>query len=486
VTAIEPDRVGLTLQPETITTLVGPIDAELAALTAAVAVSYRTGHSLLPGFVPAGPAEVTLHAYAGQWIEWKTLMADIADAASIARPLMTVLCPREPLVERLAAPRDPDVEECWDPLIEVEVIRRHALARAEGRSDPPHLSVVFDTDAAAGHSGDVALRRLYDSYRGLTALMVARRRPHEAGAVSAEAARAYGPVIELPDNLHYSVRWRDLLARVTGGDMAERASEERDLATDGVPRRSEVELPLVRRRPVVKPAEEEMPEMLEEARAFFAIEGIESMRALLWDGSSVASQRLKELARCEGISAGRLWKAARWLDREASLANGGPGVLYGHAATWQWREVNTPWDGHFLVRHLPGAFSRTIRESGSRMKSTFSHGTDADFGFRSLGPIVALREDTFGVFYEVALIDTDYCRDLAQGLRDGQYGSSITYKVTAETLNKDPGRSPWNPEGLPELTNTEVRMSEFGPCRHPADPATSAGIRAATPIFQEH
>jgi hypothetical protein len=479
VTAIEPDALGSMIEPGAVTTLVGPIDAELAALVAAAAVSYRTGYPLLPGFVPAGPGEVTLHAYAGQWIGWKTLMADIADAAGIARPLVTVVCPREPLVERWAAPRDPDVEECWDPLIEADVVRRWEVARAEGRSDPPRLVVVFDTDAAAGHAGVDALRRLYDWFGGLTVLMVAPRLPHEVGAVTAETARAYGPVVELP-NLHDSVRWRDLLARVTGGDRVDRASEERDLATDTVPGRPAAEVPPVRRRLAVKPAVEEVPEMLEEARAFFAIEGIESMRALLLDGSSVGSQRLKERARAEGISPGRLWKAARWLDREAAAGNGGPGVLYGYAATWEWREVNTPLAGHYLVRHLPGAFRRTIRESRTRMKSTFSHGTDADFGFRSLGPIVALREDEAGVYYEVALLAADYCRKLAEDLRRGVYRSSITYEVTAETIIKEPGRSPWNPEGLPELTNNEVRLSELGPCLYPGDPATSAGIRSAT------
>lgn len=42
----------------------------------------------------------------------------------------------------------------------------------------------------------------------------------------------------------------------------------------------------------------ELPEMLEEARAFFAIEGVEAMSAFLRNGDSVDSRRLK--ARGEG------------------------------------------------------------------------------------------------------------------------------------------------------------------------------------------
>jgi hypothetical protein len=54
----------------------------------------------------------------------------------------------------------------------------------------------------------------------------------------------------------------------------------------------------------------EVPLMLEQARAFFAVEGTSALRELLRDGDSPASQRLKARARAQGISGGRLWKAA--------------------------------------------------------------------------------------------------------------------------------------------------------------------------------
>jgi hypothetical protein len=65
-----------------------------------------------------------------------------------------------------------------------------------------------------------------------------------------------------------------------------------------------------------------VPLMLEEARAFFAIAGAEAMSAFLRNGDSVDSRRLKATARAEGITPGRLWKAATWLESEAT--DGGP------------------------------------------------------------------------------------------------------------------------------------------------------------------
>lgn len=61
----------------------------------------------------------------------------------------------------------------------------------------------------------------------------------------------------------------------------------------------------------------EVPLMLEEARAFFGVEGTSALREFLRDGHSPASQRLKARARSQGISGGRLWKAATWLARDA-------------------------------------------------------------------------------------------------------------------------------------------------------------------------
>jgi Bacterial regulatory proteins, luxR family len=56
----------------------------------------------------------------------------------------------------------------------------------------------------------------------------------------------------------------------------------------------------LRGAPVTVAPAGELPLMLEEARSFFAVEGVEALRAFLDDGHSIASQSLKARARAEG------------------------------------------------------------------------------------------------------------------------------------------------------------------------------------------
>jgi HK97 family phage prohead protease len=395
------------LQPGTITTLVGPVDAELAALTAALAVSYKTGRALIPGFVPEWPSECHFLAYAGTEIAWKLLSLNIATAARIAPPLLYLRCPRAPLVQERAAKRDPDSRGFWTPVYAADVDAAFAGAKAAGRQLPPLLTIIVDPAAAAG-DGDGAMQRLYNEFQGKTVLM--------AGVETAEPwAADFGPVIELPD-LHNSVRWRDLLARITGGDQVVVDQATVDLDVD----------PLGADEPAVRAA-------LETA-----------------------------------VSSGE-------------EPPGALGVLHGYAACFdEWKLVNDRWEGRFLERLSPGAFAKTIAAGWHALKVTFCHGKDPQFGFKSLGPITLLEEDRHGLRYEVALLDDDLNRGLVSGLRAGHYRSSFTYETMAEVLVPNPGPSARNPDGLPELTITEVRLSEFGPCRNPAYKGTSAGLREAS------
>jgi HK97 family phage prohead protease len=458
--APEPAPLGPMLQPGTITTLVGPVNDELAALTAALAVSYKTGCPLIPGFVPDGPSEVKVYCYEATWISWTSLEAGICAAAGIRpAPVMHLECLSEPLVQHLAAERDPDARSYWNPYHEAIVDADIAAAKAAGRQLPPILTIVYGVTEAAGDWGDEAMRQLYNRFQGMTVLM--------AGLETAEEmARSYGPVIELPD-LHNSVRWRDRLAAVTGGDR-DHSSRQPDLApaADSVVVRYVVD-------------GEEVPEMLGAARAFFVVEGTEALRSVLDDGDSPTTRELKARAKAQGISSGRLWVAAKRIARDAAARpHGEPGTLIGHAAVFnQWQEINRPLQGHYLERITPGAFTKALTESRQRMKCTYRHGKDPELGFRSLGPITVLEEDEFGVYYEVQLVDADYTRTLVPGLQAGLYRSSFTFEVLNRDLVKEPGESAHNPDGLPELTIREVRCSELGPCPNPAYAGTCAGIR---------
>jgi HK97 family phage prohead protease len=453
----KPDALGPMLQPGTITTLVGPVDAELAALTAALAASYKTGRALVPGFVPTGPSEVIVYCYDGTWIDWTCLAFNICVAAGIRpAPVMHLECLSEPLVQHRAVERDPDASAYWLPHLEADIDRDVAAASAAGRELPPVLTIVFDAANAAGDGGDEALRQLYDEFRGKTALI--------AGVeTSQEMARSYGPVVELPD-LHNSVRWRDFLAALTSP-----SAEEPELA------------PAVDDAEVRHVHSGDVPEMLGAARSFFVVEGLEALRGVLDDGDSIPTRELKARAKAKGISPGRLWKAAGRLDRDAAARPyGEPGTLIGYGAVFnQWREVHTPREGHYFERIAPGAFTTAIAESRQRMKCTYRHGKDPELGYRSLGPITVLEEDEYGVYYEVQLLPADYTRTLVPGLKAGRYRSSFTFEVLTRDFVKEPGESAHNPDGLPELTIREVRCSELGPCLNPAYAGTCAGIRLA-------
>lgn len=449
--ASSPDLLGSVVEAGAITTLVAPVDDELAALTAAAAVSWRTGEPLLPGLVPTGPGEVSLYVFGSQLIGWKCLMADICAAARIACPTTYLRCPTTPLVRPLPEPRDAEGYEFWQRIAEADVEADLRAAKDAGRSFTPLLTIVFDVDRAAG--GAAARRQLYEMYRGRTVLM--------AGVEAGDEAAEYGPVIELP-NLHDSLRWRDLLAAVTGGDTPQLAYTPEEPAST----------PVITRDP-------DIPEMLGAVRAFFVVEGAEAMRDLLSDRASTATHELKARAQAQGISPGRLWRAARWLERDApSPTKGGFGTLIGYGAVFnQWKEVDDALEGHYLLRVAPGAFTNTIAESSGRVKCTVSHGHEPEFDYRSLGPVTRLEQDEHGLYYEVELLDSDDTRRLLPGLKAGLYRSSFTYDVLDEHLVKQPNPLDHNPGAIPELTLLEVRCSELGPCRSPAFKGTAAGIR---------
>jgi HK97 family phage prohead protease len=150
-----------------------------------------------------------------------------------------------------------------------------------------------------------------------------------------------------------------------------------------------------------------------------------------------------------------------------------------------WYEVNSMWEGRFLERTTPGTFTRTIAEDRAIMRSLFDHGHDPQIGNKVLGPIADLREDANSPVGEVNLLNTGYNRDLLPGLKAGVYGSSFRMHVEADAWDDKPGRSSYNPDGLPERTITRVRALEFGPVTFPANPAATAIVRSGTDHYYD-
>lgn len=154
-------------------------------------------------------------------------------------------------------------------------------------------------------------------------------------------------------------------------------------------------------------------------------------------------------------------------------------VMAGHFAVFnQWTEINS-WEGNFLEKFAPGAFKRTIKNNRSKMKVLFQHGYDYVIGDKPLGPIVDLREDSEGAYYEVPLLDAAYVREeVLPGLEAELYGASFRFRVIEEVINEEPDPSDHNPHALPERVVTEAHVVEFGPVTFPAYEGASAGLRS--------
>lgn len=150
-----------------------------------------------------------------------------------------------------------------------------------------------------------------------------------------------------------------------------------------------------------------------------------------------------------------------------------------------WYEIDSMWEGRFLERTGKGSFKKTIKENRDNVKVLFDHGYDPQIGNKVLGAIETLREDPDGPVGDVPLFDTTYNRDLLPGLEAKVYGSSFRFRVIRDEWNDDPGRSEFNPDGIPERTIKEVRLFEFGPVTFPANPDSTAGVRSQTDDYYE-
>ena len=162
------------------------------------------------------------------------------------------------------------------------------------------------------------------------------------------------------------------------------------------------------------------------------------------------------------------------------------GLLSGHFSAFNnWYRISSLFEGDFLERTAPGFTTQTISEDRSGMRVLFNHGFDPTVGDKVLGQIQDLREDETGPYYEVPLFDTSYNRDLLPGLKAGSYGASFRMQVLEDSWNDEPGRSDFNPNGIPERTITRARVMEFGPVTFPANPAASASVRSTTDEYYD-
>ena len=445
---------GPLLEEGRITTLVGPMGPEMAALTVAIAAGRQTGRSMVPGLDPQGLGAVMVCSYAGDWAGWRGLSTEVADVAGIADPGVRVDCLSDPWGKPAERERDPDPEAqpFWDRARGAQIETEIRVAKSIGRQLAPCLTVVVGYGLSAASSFGTDLGELYAALRGRTALVVETHEPAWAGT--------YGPIHRLADLRAADSGVDAFLERVAARYAPEVSSDE----------------------PQPPPSEDGAPQRGGDVYALLDELGLDAVRQLT-DGTSAQSKRLKALARARGLTGGALWHAAKEIAAQVQsherVPGCGPGVLFGRAAVFgQWREVDQPLLGHYLECIGMGAFTQTLAEEAiAGRKVTFQHGGDPRFGHQSLGPITVLKEDAAGLYYEVELDDADHCWALAPWLATGRYGGSLTFEVLRDSFVRRPGSSAHNPRGLPERVITEIRLQEFGPVWSPAYRGTSCGVR---------
>lgn len=146
------------------------------------------------------------------------------------------------------------------------------------------------------------------------------------------------------------------------------------------------------------------------------------------------------------------------------------GTLQGYAAVFDSDTLIDSWEGRFVERMAPGAFAKTLKERGDKIKVLFNHGFDPSIGDKPLGKPRLMEERSQGLWVEVPLDDTTYNRDLVASLRSGALdGMSIRFSVKREDVD--------DTEDLPVRTVREAKLYEFGPVTFPAYEATTAGVR---------
>lgn len=163
---------------------------------------------------------------------------------------------------------------------------------------------------------------------------------------------------------------------------------------------------------------------------------------------------------------------------------GGPVMLdIAFARFGVWNEIDSVFEGRFLERLQPGAFTKTIRERGDRVKVLFNHGHDV-LGDIPIGRAADLEETGSGPLATVELFDSPDVDRILPAIRAGALGASYRFRVVKEDWDDEPDTSDHNPAGLPERTIKEVQLFELGPVTFPADEGTTVGVRSLTDRYR--
>ena len=163
------------------------------------------------------------------------------------------------------------------------------------------------------------------------------------------------------------------------------------------------------------------------------------------------------------------------LIERSAVAEEAPILAVKFALFNRWTEIDSPIEGHFLERIAPGAFKKSISENLKNIRAILSHGKDPSLGETVLGQVQSIQESTEDAVGRVSLFRSVPAL-LLDGLRAGVYGASFRGLPIKSQFNYRPGPSSHNPDGIPEVTRTEIRLKDIGPTPFAAYSETNARL----------
>jgi len=154
------------------------------------------------------------------------------------------------------------------------------------------------------------------------------------------------------------------------------------------------------------------------------------------------------------------------VDLRVLREEGQPLRIEGHGAVFnRW---SLPIMGSFRERIMPGAFAKTLRESGD-VPSLYNHDPNMVLGRTSNGRL-ELREDESGLWFRVTPTDTAYARDLLTNIEERN--------VTGNSFGFIAVKDHWYDEkGENRRDVIEARLLDVGPVTFPAYPDTDVAVR---------
>jgi phage head maturation protease len=149
----------------------------------------------------------------------------------------------------------------------------------------------------------------------------------------------------------------------------------------------------------------------------------------------------------------------------------------------RWQEIDSPLEGHFVEMFAAGCLRESFAQRARGVvKGLWEHGRDRLLGRKAVLRVSRLWEEAEGAFYDGTLTDA-LPRGFVDRLRRGELGASIGAKVIDADYSPSPGRSRWNPKGLPERVYRRLDCTDVSLTARPAYREATAVLRSARIMF---